>query len=59
MFRYHIFNKYFVNKFNTPSLYQEIFLNKNVKKIKWMYWFNNIIVTDNDNTYFKQFHYFQ
>ena len=40
MYRYYIYNKYFVNKLTTIFLYQKGFINNNIiNKIRRMYWF--------------------
>ena len=49
--RYYIYNKYFVNKLVTVSLYQKSFININmVDKIKCIYWFNYKIVIGSQKT---------
>ena len=45
MHRYCIYNKYFITKLITPSLYQKSLINNSiVNKIKCMYWLNYKIV---------------
>ena len=44
MYRYYIYNKRFVIKLTTLSLYQKSFMYYIVNKIKFMYWLNYKIV---------------
>ena len=44
MYGYYIYNKHFVNKLTTLSLYQTSFMSYIGNKIKFMYWFNYKIV---------------
>ena len=51
MGRYCIYNKYFVNKLPTLSLYQKNFINSNiVNKVKCIYWFNYKTVLGSQRT---------
>ena len=48
---YYIYNKYFVNKLTTLSLYKKSFINNNiVNKTKCIYWFNCKIVIGSQRT---------